>query len=373
MEENYIEEAGAKCERIVRELPAVSDCSFHEIEIVNDSGLSQMTETLHIVEGKDACLAGWCRERVSALNGIQTQWEQFQPLIENHSAALKVQIDSMKNQIEIQMANMKDEIEKFEIRWESTINELENNEHANLDSFRDRQQNWSLIKQQREKLENSCQKYALNFPTEIREIFDKMSNEIETQGKQWHDFEEFKNDYNNVCSEEWTVYRRRPYILSDFIGKWNSKIIGENNTASKRVAKLLDSLQTVTPTLQNLQSDGLTEKHWATIFYMMDMPYKAYHDITLKDVLADVNSLNRNATEIQQLVRKASSEQVVRQALTELDQWGVQAELKTFNHIDSSSNSVTIIKDFQEVLNKVRFTRSLLFRFADIVVACAGG
>lgn len=315
-----------------------------------------MKEVLHSVQAKDSCLAGWCRERVSALNGILNQWEQLQPLIDNHSASLKVQIDVLKNQVDFQMANLKDEIEKFEIRWDSTISELEHNEEANLELFKERLRGWLLIDEQKEKLESSCQKYNMTFSQEITDIFEKITNDIENQGQQWKDFEQFLSEYDNICCEEWTVYRRRPYILTDFISKWLGKTNTTNNQkiATKRIQKILDSLQMASPILQTLQSDGLTEKHWAKIFHLMNKPYKHFHDITLKDILSDLDTLIKNSAEIQQLVRKASSEQIVRQALSELDQWGIQAEVKTFSHTDSMGNGVILIKEFQDIQNKVK-------------------
>lgn len=319
-----------------------------------------MSEILKSVEAKDSCLAGWCRERVSALNGIQNQWEQLQPLMENHSAALKIQIDTVKNQVEFQIVNLKDEMEKFQIRWEATIAELENNEETKLDLFKDRQNGWQTIVEKKTKLERSCAKYHLDFSSEIEELFGRMASDIETQGQQWKEYEQFLSEYDVVSCEEWSVYRRRPYILSDFLSKWSASSKNQTSNAAKRISRTIDVLQSATPTLQTLQSDGLTEKHWASIFHLMKLPYKAYHDIVLKDVLADVESLNRNSVEIQQMVRKAASEQVVRQALTELDQWGIQAELKTFSHIDSSGNAITVIKDFQEVLNKVSRCAAML-------------
>lgn len=312
-----------------------------------------MSDILKSVQAKDTCLAGWCRERVSALNSILNQWEKMQPLIDNHSAALKIQIDAVKGQVEYQIVNLKDEMEKFQIRWEAAIAELENNEETTLDLFKDRQNGWQSIVEQKTKLERSCAKYHLEFSTDIEELFGRMSSDIEDQGQQWKEYEQFLSEYEVVSCEEWSVYRRRPYILSDFLSKWSASSKNQTSNAAKRISRTIDLLQSAMPTLQTLQSDGLTEKHWASIFHLMRLPYKSYHDIVLKDVLADVECLNRNAVEIQQLVRKAASEQVVRQALTELDQWGIQAELKTFSHMDSNGSAITVIKDFQEVLNKV--------------------
>lgn len=97
------------------------------------------------------------------------------------------------------------------------------------------------------------------------------------------------------------------------------------------------------------------------LFHLMNKPYKPFHDIILKDILSDLDALVKNSQEIQQLVRKAASEQIVRQALAELDQWGIQAEFKTFTHTDSIGNNVTLIKEFQEVQNKVSYFECLIF------------
>lgn len=313
-----------------------------------------MAEMLKSVHEKDTCLAGWCKERVTALANIRTQWDQLQPLIDNHSAVLQRQIDIMRGHVESQMANLKEEAERFLIRWESAIEDLETNESTTLTVFRERQQNWSSIKEKRDTMEIDCVKYTIEFPSELREMFGKIENSIETQGEQWQLFEEFQKEADEIMAEEWTVYRRRPYILTNFLSNWNNNKKLSNNAASMRIQKLLDSYQAALPVLQTLQSDGLTEQHWAKIFFMLKEKPKIYHDICVKDILSNVGNLQQNATEIQNLVRQAASEQVVRQAITELDQWGVTAVLKTTIHNDSRGDVVTLITDFQDVLNKVR-------------------
>lgn len=317
-----------------------------------------MSALLKTVESKDSCLAGWCRERVTALANIVTQWEQLQPLIDNHSAALRMQAEIVRNQIEFQLTNLKDETEKFQIRWESTINDLENNEESNLQLFKERLQNWNTISQQKYKLERNCKKYMVDFSPDIEQLFVKIADDVGRMGHQWEIFEEFSTEYQSVTAEEWTVYRRRPYILTDFISKWQSNISNQSNKASKKIHQMLEEYQTAIPTLQCLQADGLTERHWANIFHLLQMPYKAYHDITLKDILDHSGGLVENSSDIQQLVRKASSEQIIRQAIAELDQWGASAVLKTSTHADSTGEMVCIIKDFQDILNKVRSERA---------------
>lgn len=101
-----ISESSAKYEKIVSELP-------------------KMTEMVKSLQGKDSCLAGWCKERVSALGGILTQWNQLQPLIENHQSLLQGRLDIIKENILRQINELNNESEKFAIRWESTVRDLE--------------------------------------------------------------------------------------------------------------------------------------------------------------------------------------------------------------------------------------------------------
>lgn len=101
----------------------ISESSAKYEKIVSD--LPKMTEMIKSLQGKDGCLAGWCKERVSALNGIQTQWNQLQPLIENHQTLLQGRLDIIKENILRQINELNDEAEKFSIRWESTIRDLE--------------------------------------------------------------------------------------------------------------------------------------------------------------------------------------------------------------------------------------------------------
>jgi len=76
--------------------------------------------------------------------------------------------------------------------------------------------------------------------------------------------------------------------------------------------------------------------------------------------LQDFDILQSAAQEIGSIVRQASSEQIVRQALVELDQWSVTAQLKLITRTDASGQSVSLIKDYQEVLNKIGDNQSLL-------------
>lgn len=349
-----IADAGAKYERIMSGLPEVflskQYCTIHVKYIYSKP---QMRKTLASVERKDTCLAGWCKERVSSLGTLVTQWDQLQPLIENHSIVLQRQIDIMRDHIESRLSSLREETEKFEIRWEKTVADLRNNEAYNSKLFHERQASWSTIKENREQLENDCAKFNIAFLVELQELFEKVDQRVASECQQWEEYEQFLDEFEAIGLEEWTVYRRRPYILTDCIAKWEKLAASSNTASSARIRQSLESYQLALPVLQTMQSDGLTERYWDQVFTMINQRSKPFHEVLLKDMLSSSSDLVVHASEIQTLMRQAASEQVVRQALTELDQWAASGVLNTLNHIDSRSKELVLCKDFQEVLNKV--------------------
>lgn len=180
------------------------------------------------------------------------------------------------------------------------------------------------------------------------------------QGEQWTIFEEFISDYESIEQEEWSIYRRKPYIFADFLSKWESKTGNMISIPAMRIKKQIENYRNIIPTLTILQSDSLSDKHWASIFNIIGLPPKSYHDIRLVEVLKHAGTLAENSNEIKMLVHQAYSEQIVRQAINELEQWGVVANLKLFTHFDSKAETIMLIKDFQESLNKIGDNQCLL-------------
>lgn len=342
MDEGSISQSGMKYEKIMSELPQVSGI-------------------LQLVRGKDACLAGWCKERVTALAAIMQQWEQLQPLLENHAVILQRQVDMIKTQAHTQLQNLRNEADKFLLRWESTIAELEANENASLEMFQERRTHWQQLQAKKLQLLEECIKFNMEFPEDALAPFAEIDAQLEKQSQQWQVYETFLGEFQPILQEEWAIYRRRPYILNEFIARWEGSVHSSIDLPSKRIRQQVERLQTALPILQQLQSDALSERHWARIFQLLHHSQsKPLHAIQLQDILENMDALQAAAPEIANIVRQAASEQIVRQALVELDQWSVTAQLKLIERSDASGQPVSLIKDYQEVLNKIGDNQSLL-------------
>lgn len=364
LDESGIAEAGAQYEQIINELPAQRD-------------------RLAEVERKDTCLAGWCKERVTSLAQLVAQWDQLQPLIENQSVVLQRHIDMMRDHIETQIVGWINDADRFEIRWEAAVTDLRFSSasdttlnttktaagnNATVVLFGERKQAWQELVARRERLVEDCVKFNVDAGPHISELFERISNQVTMDSLEWADLEEFGAELETVLTEEWAIYRRRPYVFGDFQRRWSERIaVGNGSSASNQPQKMnmakacirqqLDAFQELAPVLQTMQADGLTERHWSLLFGLLGVPAKGMHDVLLRDVLYLGPLLVKHADAIQTLVREASGEQVIRQALGELEQWGATAVLHTTDHRDAKGVPLKLGKDFQETLNKVSYRK----------------
>lgn len=111
-----------------------------------------MTEALKNVQSKNTCLAGWCKETVGSLDSLITQWEKLLPLIENHHLLLQGQVEIIKENLLGKINNLNDDAEKFLIKWEDTLKDLEANADSDFEVFKDRKRQWAEFVERRDLL-----------------------------------------------------------------------------------------------------------------------------------------------------------------------------------------------------------------------------
>lgn len=69
--------------------------------------------------------------------------------------------------------------------------------------------------------------------------------------------------------------------------------------------------------------------------------------------------INKNE-ELKELNARAAGEVVIRQALAELDTWEVDAKFALTSHTNSSGQEVKLIKEWKDIINKVRNSTNFL-------------
>lgn len=142
-------------------------------------------------------------------------------------------------------------------------------------------------------------KFNSQFPENVKSLITEIDDDVQSKQEYWEVLQQFTKEFDEIASEEWTVYRRRPYILTDLLSKWQNTIKFEKSTVNVRIMQQIEKYQNIVPTLQILHSDALTEKHWARVFVILGQPPKPYHEVMLKDILISINDLTQASQEIQ--------------------------------------------------------------------------
>ena len=83
------------------------------------------------------------------------------------------------------------------------------------------------------------------------------------------------------------------------------------------------------------------------------MPKKTVDKLLFEDFLKVKDRLAAKENDLQELNNRAGGEVVIRQALNELDVWEVEAKFLFVDHQTSVGETVPLIKDWKDTLNKV--------------------
>lgn len=147
---DYITTALNVLQHIPNDDVGIIGASFKYEKIVQD--LPRMTELLQSVQDKNTCLSGWCKETVGSLDSLIVQWEKLLPLVENHQVLLKGQLEVIKENLLTKINSLNNDAERFLIKWEDTLKDLETNNDMDFDLFKERKIQWMEFIEKRDVL-----------------------------------------------------------------------------------------------------------------------------------------------------------------------------------------------------------------------------
>ncbi|XP_044749353.1 cytoplasmic dynein 2 heavy chain 1 [Coccinella septempunctata] len=364
--QNFIDPATATLTKQSVTLEEIAESGAMHIHILKQVPEMDKTYTEMIMKSK--VLSSWTREQVDSVNRLKGAWERLQSLLENHQHIVAKQMETIKTTLHIESENMDREMERFYAKWEQAKPKALSGDLADknteelfnqLQVMKEKRDQWEEIVQSKNKLISEYERYSLSpkeFPMEeeiekdIREVFET-----------WSLFEEFYQGLSSFYAEEWIVFRRKMYRFEEFLQEWQGKLAGmEQQDVVVKIVQEITKFGETYPVLKFVRGDDFTEKHWMDVFGILGMAPKSIEELTLKDFLEVADRIKDKSGELQVISKKAASEIVVRQALAELDSWEVQSKFILTTQVDSLGNSITVIKDFKELLNKIGDHQSLL-------------
>ncbi|KAI5737300.1 hypothetical protein M8J76_012015 [Diaphorina citri] len=366
--QNYISESKKSLDRQPQTLDDIGEINAVHKKILETS--KQMMEVIIEAENKNRTLASWTKEHVDQLATMKTAWDNFHSLLDNQQFVISHQVETMKNNLIIQTENLQQEIEKFRLKWDQMkpkedvlLDERHDDDGVLLASVRvieEKRKEWNKLVEDIGKNKDNHEKFSLKLPD--YSICDEIETDLKNYEENWSLFSNFMTSLDDLGKEEWIVIRSRSVQkLEDFLAEWAAKLNArQTSPLTVKLNKEIEKYKSVIPNLKYVRGETFSDKHWLEFYSIVEAPYKPIELITFRDILSLKSKIMDHIREIQDLNTRASSEIVIRQALTELDVWEVEARFELVDHTDSRSNKIKLLKDFKSIMNKVGDNQCLL-------------
>ncbi|XP_010727382.1 cytoplasmic dynein 2 heavy chain 1 [Meleagris gallopavo] len=122
----------------------------------------------------------------------------------------------------------------------------------------------------------------------------------------------------------------------------------------------------IIPLLKYVRGEHLSPDHWLDLFRLLGLPRgTTLQGLLFGDLLKVTDAIIEKATELKDLNCRAQGEVTIREALRELELWGVGAVFTLTDYEDSQGKTVMLIKDWKDIVNQVGDHRCLLQSLRD--------
>ncbi|MEJ1281076.1 hypothetical protein NN561_012023 [Cricetulus griseus] len=120
--------------------------------------------------------------------------------------------------------------------------------------------------------------------------------------------------------------------------------------------------QIIIPILKYIRGEHLSPDHWLDLFRLLGLPRgTSLEKLLFGDLLRVADTIVEKASELKDLNSRAQGEVTIREALRELDLWGVGAVFSLIDYEDSQNRMIKLIKDWKDIVNQEK--RSAFPRF----------
>ena len=307
------------------------------------------------------------------ISTLNNEWESFSNKLlqlENH---LEEQKNILKLEIEKRVVAFRDKMQGFAARWEELKPKSASSGDPKLITSRLEDFAFSLedLAGEAEKIKVDCEHFSIEEPQ--FPVLVEVTNDIQQTKVAWKRLNEFAEEKDEFASRDWISIRGKIYEFEDFLGKWSDKLKG---TASKDpvaliILKEVESFRKCVPMLSFVRGDGWERTHWSQLFSLMAFPSKGADAVTLDNLnlghfLSKANRLFSKADEVKALHAQAQGEVSIREALQQLEAWGLDREFSLLRHqLGDSAQHVALIKDWKETMADVADNQSLVQSLKD--------
>ncbi|KAJ1472382.1 hypothetical protein T484DRAFT_1840548, partial [Baffinella frigidus] len=219
-----------------------------------------------------------------------------------------------------------EQLKKFASVWKGEKPDgagLSNRQSAEeaMERLRDLEEQYEAVKMQGDRLVKDCAQFGIPEPrfSELEDLEEDVGKTVAA----WKLYSEYATALAVLTGEKWLVFLERIWDMDDFLAGWAASLKGREVDAVVRFLHgEIERLKTNWPFLKLVKGDSFTGEHWAHFYALLELkPGMKLAELTLQ-VMLDKSDL----------VAKAVAELTMKEALDEIDDWGIRAEFKCIEH-----------------------------------------
>ncbi|XP_017286523.1 cytoplasmic dynein 2 heavy chain 1 isoform X3 [Kryptolebias marmoratus] len=324
-------------------------------------------------EEKNRLLRAVAGAGLDSLSSLRAKCDKLELVMESHQLMIKDQVEVMRNHAAGRISAYRVDLERFKARWDQLKPKdeiLEAGDHAALlaclQTIRDKQQEFQELDLVRSKLLEDCTYFDLE-PPEFS-LAEETKQDMEEYSQMWGLYEEWQQGFNEKAQEDWISFRSKTYVFEEFLFTWQERLrkLEQPTAMSVKLQAEVDKYKNMVPVLKYVRGEHLSQDHWLDMFRLLGLPRgTTLERLTFNDLLGVANTITEKALELKDLNSRAQAEVTIREALRELDLWGAAATFTLTEYTDNSGRTLTLIKDWKDIVNQVGENRCLLQSLKD--------
>ncbi|KAJ8798091.1 hypothetical protein J1605_001582 [Eschrichtius robustus] len=310
---------------------------------------------------------------LETISNLKAKWDKFELMMESHQLMIKDQIEVMKGNVKSRLQIYYQELEKFKARWDQLKpgdDVIETGQQNTLDksakSIKEKKIEFDDLEVIRKKLVDDCHHFGLEEPN--FSLAYSISKDIESCAQIWALYEEFQQGFQEMANEDWITFRTKTYLFEEFLMNWHDRLrkVEEHSVMTVKLQSEVDKYKIAVPILKYVRGEHLSPDHWLDLFRLLGLPKGTSLDkLLFGDLLRVAATIVAKASDLKDLNSRAQGEVTIREALRELDLWGVGAVFTLVDYEDSQSRTIKLIKDWKDIVNQVGDNRCLLQSLKD--------
>ncbi|KAM4627347.1 cytoplasmic dynein 2 heavy chain 1 [Polymixia lowei] len=333
----------------------------------------QILPQFRCAEEKNRLLRAVAGGGLDSLTTLRAKWDKLELVMESHQLMIKEQVEVMRSNAAGRIQAYRADLERFRARWDQlkpSDEVLESGDQAALlaclQTIRDKQQEFQELELVRAKLIEDCAHFGLEAPD--LSLAEETMRDMEECSQMWSLYEEWQQGFTEKAQEDWITFRSKTYVFEEFLFAWQDRLrkLEQPTTMSVKLQGEVDRYKNLVPVLKYVRGEHLSQDHWLDMFRLLGLPRgTTLERLTFSDLLTVAGTIIDKALELKDLNSRAQAEVTIREALRELDLWGAAAAFNLTEYTDSSGRTLTLIKDWKDIVNQVGDNRCLLQSLKD--------